>query len=110
MLRGCEVPVYSPRFTLEFFKGALEDRVKNSMGQRLPLPVGIGKARVLNDVSDADFERAFAQWQTLCMGSTGDALEQLKSMTVVVADTGDVDAIRRLQPEDATTNPTLLLQ
>jgi transaldolase len=40
----------------------------------------------------------------------GDALEQLKLMTVVVADTGDVDAIRRLQPEDATTNPTLLLQ
>jgi len=41
---------------------------------------------------------------------TLDAFEQLKSMTVVVADTGDVDTIRRLQPEDATTNPTLLLQ
>jgi 3-dehydroquinate synthase len=66
MLRGCEVPVYNPRFTLEFFKGAIEDRVQNSMGQRLPMPVGIGKARVVNDVSDEDFERAFVQWQALC--------------------------------------------
>jgi 3-dehydroquinate synthase len=66
MLRGCEVPVYSPRFTLDFFKGALEDRVQNSMGMRLPMPVGIGKARVLNDVKEEDFERAYAQWQMLC--------------------------------------------
>lgn len=37
-------------------------------------------------------------------------LDQLKQMTVVVADTGDIDAIRQLQPEDATTNPTLILK
>ena len=37
-------------------------------------------------------------------------LEQLKSMTAIVADTGDIDAIRRHQPEDATTNPSLLLK
>lgn len=37
-------------------------------------------------------------------------LEQLKSMTDVVADTGDVEAIRRFQPQDATTNPSLLLK
>lgn len=37
-------------------------------------------------------------------------LEQLKTMTNIVADTGDVDAIRRLQPEEATTNPSLLLK
>jgi transaldolase len=39
-----------------------------------------------------------------------DALEQLRAMTTVVADTGDVAAIRRLQPQDATTNPALVLQ
>merc|ERR1712157_353712 len=66
MLRGCEVPVYSPRFTMEFFGEAMADRVQNSMGQRLPMPVGIGKARMVNNVSDADFERAFVQWQELC--------------------------------------------
>lgn len=37
-------------------------------------------------------------------------LDQLKAMTVVVADTGDIDAIRRLQPVDCTTNPTLVLK
>lgn len=37
-------------------------------------------------------------------------LEQLRQMTEVVADTGDVDAIARLKPVDATTNPSLLLK
>ncbi|OIR17129.1 transaldolase [mine drainage metagenome] len=37
-------------------------------------------------------------------------LEQLKSMTAIVADTGDIEAIRRHRPEDATTNPSLLLK
>ncbi|MFI7857649.1 MULTISPECIES: transaldolase [Pseudomonas] len=37
-------------------------------------------------------------------------LEQLKQFTTVVADTGDLDAISRLKPVDATTNPSLLLK
>ncbi|MEP5765444.1 MAG: transaldolase [Halieaceae bacterium] len=37
-------------------------------------------------------------------------LEQLKDMTLVVADTGDIEAIKRFHPEDATTNPSLLLK
>lgn len=37
-------------------------------------------------------------------------LEQLKKITTVVADTGDFDAIARLKPVDATTNPSLLLK
>ncbi|MDP6833659.1 MAG: transaldolase [Prochlorococcaceae cyanobacterium ETNP1_MAG_9] len=36
-------------------------------------------------------------------------LEQLSSMTVVVADTGELEAIRRFKPRDATTNPSLIL-
>ncbi|KAA0011367.1 transaldolase [Billgrantia pellis] len=39
-----------------------------------------------------------------------DLLTQLKAMSTVVADTGDIDAIRRFQPTDATTNPSLILQ
>ncbi len=35
-------------------------------------------------------------------------LEQLKSMTVVVADTGDIQAIEAFTPQDATTNPSLI--
>ncbi|WP_165855366.1 transaldolase [Marinobacter sp. JSM 1782161] len=37
-------------------------------------------------------------------------LEQLKTMTTVVADTGDLDAIAQWRPVDATTNPSLLLK
>jgi len=37
-------------------------------------------------------------------------LEQLKSFTTVVADTGDLDAISQWKPVDATTNPSLLLK
>ena len=37
-------------------------------------------------------------------------LEQLKRLTTVVADTGDIEAMRRYQPQDATTNPSLLLK
>ena len=37
-------------------------------------------------------------------------LEQLKAMTKVVADTGDIEAIRLYKPVDATTNPSLILK
>ncbi|MCC5806677.1 MAG: transaldolase [Opitutales bacterium] len=37
-------------------------------------------------------------------------LDQLKKMTTVVADTGDIGAMRAYEPRDATTNPTLILK
>ena len=37
-------------------------------------------------------------------------LDQLKAFTTVVADTGDMDAIRTFKPTDCTTNPTLVLK
>ena len=36
-------------------------------------------------------------------------LDSLRQMTVVVADTGDINAIKKYQPQDATTNPSLIL-
>lgn len=36
-------------------------------------------------------------------------LEQLREMTVVVADTGDFESIQKFKPQDSTTNPSLLL-
>ena len=36
------------------------------------------------------------------------ALEQLKMMTTVVADTGDINSIKAYAPTDATTNPSLI--
>jgi transaldolase len=40
--------------------------------------------------------------------TTKNQYEQLKDYTIVVADTGDIEAIQRLQPQDATTNPSLI--
>ncbi len=37
-------------------------------------------------------------------------LDQLREMTTVVADTGDIEAVRRLKPVDCTTNPTLIFK
>ena len=37
-------------------------------------------------------------------------LEKLQQYTTLVADTGDIESMRRYQPEDATTNPSLLLK
>lgn len=44
------------------------------------------------------------------MTSKPSALEQLKKMTTVVADTGDFERMRKYQPQDATTNPSLILK
>ncbi|MBD2579940.1 transaldolase [Oscillatoria sp. FACHB-1406] len=38
----------------------------------------------------------------------GNLLEQLREMTIVVADTGDIQAIETFTPRDATTNPSLI--
>ncbi|QIQ21522.1 transaldolase [Zophobihabitans entericus] len=37
-------------------------------------------------------------------------LDELKKYTIVVADTGDIDSIKQFSPEDATTNPSLVLK
>lgn len=42
--------------------------------------------------------------------SAQDALHQLKAFTVVVSDTGEVDAIKQFAPQDATTNPSLIFK
>lgn len=37
-------------------------------------------------------------------------LDQLRAMTTIVADTGDLGAVARLKPVDCTTNPTIVLK
>ncbi|GAL12114.1 transaldolase [Vibrio astriarenae] len=44
------------------------------------------------------------------MNTMSNKLEQLRKLTTVVADTGEIDAIKKYQPEDATTNPSLILK
>merc|ERR1719169_366514 len=66
LLRRCQLPVWSPVMTYELFTEAVANRVKNSMGQRFPLPAGIGEGRIVNDVPEEDLRRAFLLWQELC--------------------------------------------
>ncbi|MDN5680346.1 MAG: transaldolase, partial [Ewingella sp.] len=37
-------------------------------------------------------------------------LDALKKLTTVVADSGDIESIRHFEPQDATTNPSLILK
>lgn len=41
---------------------------------------------------------------------TSNQLDELKTLTTIVADTGDVEAISKINPQDATTNPSLILK
>ncbi len=41
---------------------------------------------------------------------TGTKLDALRRYTVVVADSGDIDTVRKFAPQDCTTNPTLILK
>lgn len=56
-------------------------------------------------MSDVDCEHPAAK-----MAKIPSALEQLKQYTVVVADTGDFETMKKYLPTDATTNPSLILQ
>ncbi|WP_114689574.1 transaldolase [Polynucleobacter necessarius] len=44
------------------------------------------------------------------MNNPSSALSQLKKLTTVVADTGDFERMQAFQPQDATTNPSLILK
>jgi len=51
-----------------------------------------------------------ANGSSAATGGESNALSQLKAMTTIVADTGELDKIKAILPEDATTNPTLIFQ
>ena len=57
--------------------------------------------------------KAIAQEQTPQQAGTKEAenqLEALKAISLVVADTGEIDSIRNYRPVDCTTNPSLVLK
>jgi len=65
MLKQCQVPLYSPIVDYDFLDHAISERTKQSMGQKLPLPVGIGKGMIFNDVTQAEFYEALDLWNAL---------------------------------------------
>lgn len=50
-----------------------------------------------------------SQGNNQASGGSKSQLEQLKAMTTVVVDTGDIESIKQYAPTDATTNPSLIL-
>merc|ERR1712176_1698215 len=65
MLKQCQVPLYSPLVDYDFIDHAISERTKQSMGQKLPLPVGIGKGMIFNEVTKSEFYEALDLWTEL---------------------------------------------
>merc|ERR1712204_97306 len=65
MLKQCQVPLYSPLVDYDFIDHAISERTKQSMGQKLPLPVGIGKGMIFNEVTKEEFYEALDLWTEL---------------------------------------------
>src|SRR5271165_7385872 len=57
-----------------------------------------------------DIEGAFESPQSAAGAPMPNKLEQLRAISTVVADTGDMESIRAFKPTDATTNPSLILK
>ena len=66
MMRGLKLPVWHPRLDAAMCDEALYERVKFSQGQKLPLPVGAGKARLFNDIAQQEVEAALEVWRERC--------------------------------------------
>ena len=66
MMRGLSLPVYDERMDAAMCDEALYERVKFSQGQKLPLPVGAGKARLFNDIAQQEVEAALEVWRERC--------------------------------------------
>jgi transaldolase len=103
------------------------DQIKKLTGRarflnRIPLPLPKRFAELSFAISEPYCrEAAVAAWydkfmaKTATLESTGtktaaNQLEQLKRFTKVVADTGDYATLKEYSPEDATTNPSLILK
>ena len=65
MLKQCQVPLYSPLVDYDFIDHSIRERTKQSMGQKLPLPVGIGKGMLFNEIPKEQFYEALELWTEL---------------------------------------------
>jgi len=66
MLRGLSLPVYHEAMDAAMINEAMYERVKFSSGQKLPLPIGEGEARIFEGVTKEDLLAARGVWQERC--------------------------------------------
>jgi len=67
---GCGLPIYHPAGTLQLWHHAMKERVKQSMGQKLVLPTGVGVSHIFNDISDEDINEAHYHWTLIAKDLT----------------------------------------
>ena len=66
ILRSLQLPVHHPAFDYAMADFALYERIKFSQGQKMPLPVGAGTARLFNDISLEEISAALEEWTRRC--------------------------------------------
>lgn len=64
--RGLKLPVYHDRMDSDQLAFSLKERIKFSQGQKIPLPVGEGVARLFNDITQEQMDEALVLWKELC--------------------------------------------
>ena len=69
---GCGLPIYHPAGTLQLWHHAMKERVKQSMGQKLVLPTGVGVSHIFNDISDEEIDEAHHDWALTAKDLTAD--------------------------------------
>ncbi|XP_044307637.1 2-epi-5-epi-valiolone synthase-like [Varanus komodoensis] len=66
-MTALELPVWHKECTWHLIEKALMERMKHSAGQmRMPLPIGLGKADIFNDISEETLRRAYGLWTSEC--------------------------------------------
>ena len=64
--RGIENTVHGSHTAASMCDDALYERVKFSQGQKLPLVVGAGEARIFNDITPEQVVAALHEWEARC--------------------------------------------
>eukprot|EP00316_Scyphosphaera_apsteinii_P000692 CAMPEP_0119317166 /NCGR_PEP_ID=MMETSP1333-20130426/42193_1 /TAXON_ID=418940 /ORGANISM="Scyphosphaera apsteinii, Strain RCC1455" /LENGTH=545 /DNA_ID=CAMNT_0007323025 /DNA_START=100 /DNA_END=1737 /DNA_ORIENTATION=+ len=65
VMKHLHLPIFHPRLNEALCEEALYERVKFSLGQKIPLPTGLGQVRLFNDISAKQIREALAIWPDL---------------------------------------------
>lgn len=66
ILRNLGLPIYHQKFNAAMADTAMYERVKFSSGQKVPLPIGRGVARIVNDITAEQIHEALDVWRRRC--------------------------------------------
>ena len=64
--RSLKLPVYHRKMDAAQLAFSLKERIKFSQGQKIPLPTGRGIARLFDDITHEQFDKALHLWKELC--------------------------------------------